>query len=263
MSEPTAFTVPDAPPPVMQAIGVYAGMALTRLRRGKVIYFTLALLALPILVAVIAVIARSWGASLFKQVLAVYVDFLLLFVPAIHAAPALGEEIDARTFTYVFARPAPRWAMPLGKYLATAAVLVVGCTLSVALTYVVCMLRDPSELGTAIGLLGRAAAATSLGALAFGALATAIGALFPRRPVIATLVYLLLIEGLFGHIPGFLKAIALSFHLRVVAGLHEGGGGWEPNPSVLVSTLVLVIATLLFLWLGSVIVAGSEYRTDK
>jgi ABC-type transport system involved in multi-copper enzyme maturation permease subunit len=263
MSEPAAVLGRSAAPPVLQAIGVYASMALTRLRRGKVIYFTLGLLALPVVVALIAIIARSWGAALFRQVLAVYADFLLLFVPAIHAAPALGEEIDARTLTYVFARPAPRWAMPLGKFVATAAVLVVACTVSVALTYLVCMLRDPSELGPAIGLLGRAAAAAALGAIAFGALATAIGALFPRRPVVATLVYLLLIDGLFGHIPGFLKAISLSFHLRVVAGLHQGGGGWEPNPSALVSTLVLVVASLVFLWLGSVIVASSEYRTDK
>ncbi|HEY3356331.1 MAG TPA: ABC transporter permease [Polyangia bacterium] len=262
MSEPA--TTISAAPPLTQVVGVYAGMALTRLRRGKVIYFTLSLLALPVVVAIIAVIARSWGASLFRQVLTVYTDFLLLFVPAIHAAPALGEEIDARTFTYVFARPAPRWAMPLGKYLATALVLVVGCTLSVALTYLVCMLRDPSELGAELGLLGRAATATCLGAIAFGALATAIGALFPRRPVVAALVYLLLIEGLFGHIPGFLKAIALSFHLRVVAGLNQAGGSsWEPNPGALVSLLVLVIASVVFLYLGSVIVSSSEYRTDK
>jgi ABC-type transport system involved in multi-copper enzyme maturation permease subunit len=250
-------------PGIWYSTSVYARIALFRLRRGKVIYFTLGLLVLPIVVALIALIARSWGAALFKQVLAVYADFLLMFVPAIHAAPALGEEIDARTFTYVFARPAPRWTMPLGKFLATAAVLVIGCTVSVALAYVVCMLRDPSEIAGAIGLLGRAVAAAALGALAFGALATAIGALFPRRPVVATLVYLLIVDGLFGHIPGFLKAISLSFHLRVVAGLHEGGGGWEPNPSALLSAAILVLATLLFLWLGSAIVAGSEYRTDK
>ena len=250
-------------PSVWYSTAVYARIALLRLRRGKVIYFTLGLLILPIVVALIALIARSWGAALFKQVLAVYADFLLMFVPAIHAAPALGEEIDARTFTYVFARPAPRWAMPLGKFLATAAVLLVGCTASVVLAYVVCMLRDPSDIGTEIGLLGRAVAAAALGAVAFGALATAIGALFPRRPVVATLVYLLIVEGLFGHIPGFLKAISLSFHLRVVAGLHQPSGGWDPNPSALLSAAILFGATLLFLWLGSAIVAGSEYRTDK
>ena len=250
-------------PGVWYSTSVYARIALLRLRRGKVIYFTLGLLVLPIVVALIALIARSWGAALFKQVMAVYVDFLLMFVPAIHAAPALGEEIDARTFTYVFARPAPRWTMPLGKFMATAAVLLVGCTLSVVLAYVVCMLRDPSDLGTEIGLLGRAVSAAALGAVAFGALATAIGALFPRRPVVATLVYLLIVEGLFGHIPGFLKAISLSFHLRVVAGLNPGGGGWEPNPGAPLSAAILLGVTLLFLWLGSAIVAGSEYRTDK
>jgi ABC-type transport system involved in multi-copper enzyme maturation permease subunit len=260
MNGPAATAVA---PSVTQAVGVYAGMALTRLRRGKMIYFTLALLALPVVVALIAVLARSWGPALFKQVLAVYVDFLLLFVPAIHAAPALGEEIDARTFTYAFARPAPRWALPIGKYLATAAVLLVLCTASVALTFLVSMLRDPGEIASEAGLLGRAVLAAALGALAFGALATAIGALFPRRPVVAALVYLLVVDGLFGHIPGFLKAIALSFHLRVVAGLNQGGSDWEPNPSALLSTLVLVGVSALMLWLGSVIAASSEYRTDK
>jgi hypothetical protein len=80
---------------------------------------------------------------------------------------------------------------------------------------------------------------------------------------VATLVYLLIVEGLFGHIPGFLKAISLSFHLRVVAGLHQGGGSWDPNPGPMLSAGILFGATLLFLWLGSAIVAGSEYRTDK
>ena len=146
--------------------------------------------------------------------------------------------------------------MPLGKFLATAVVLLIGCTASVALAYIVCMLRDPSEIAGAIGLLGRALCAAALGSLAFGAL-------FPRRPVVATLVYLLIVEGLFGHIPGFLKAISLSFHLRVVAGLHQSGGGWDPNPSALLSASILLGVTFLFLWLGSAIVAGSEYRTDK
>jgi ABC-type transport system involved in multi-copper enzyme maturation permease subunit len=250
-------------PSVWYSTAVYARIALLRLRRSKVIYFTLALLLLPIVVAVIALLTRSWGAALFKQIEAVYVDFLLMFVPAIHAAPALGEEIDSRTFTYVFARPAPRWTMPLGKYAATAAMLVIGCTLSVTLAYLVCMLREPSDIGTEIGLLGRAVAAAALGALAFGALATAIGSLFPRRPVVATLVYLIVVEGLFGHIPGFLKAVALSFHLRVVAGLHQVAGEWDPNPGPLLSAAILLGATLLFLWIGSAIVAGSEYRTDK
>jgi hypothetical protein len=125
------------------------------------------------------------------------------------------------------------------------------------------MLRDPAELVAEIALVGRAVGAVAIGALAFSALATCLGALFPRRPVLAVLVYLLVVEGLFGHLPAFVKAIAISFHLRVLAGLHQGGGAWEPNPTSLVSAIVLVSATALLLWLASIIASSSEYRMDK
>jgi len=246
-----------------EAIAVHMHQALLLLRRRRIIVFTLALLGLPVVIAAVALAARAFGAALFRQTLTLYTDFLLLLVPAIHLAPAVGEEIDARTFTYVFARPAARWTMPVGKLLATVAVLSAVAAMSVLLTYFVSMLRDLSEVASALPLLGRGLLLSLLGPIAFGALSMAVGTIFPRRPVVATLVYLLVVDGIFGHIPGFLKVVSLSFHLRVVAGIHQPDGAYDPNPDMWFSVLVLIGASALLTWLGSLVTGTTEYRTDK
>ena len=80
------------------------------------------------------------------------------------------------------------------------------------------------------------------GLCAFGALAAAIGTLFSRHPLVAVLVYLMLIEAGLGSAPIVLNLITVAWHLRNVAelplpddGVHGAdgarGGARRSSPS--------------------------------
>ena len=100
------------------ALATHTHWAWMRLRRGRLVWVALVLLALPVLATALLAASGKWGRDLFDNILEVHFRFLVLFLPALATSQAVGEEIDQKTFTFVFARPAPRWAMSIGKYLA-------------------------------------------------------------------------------------------------------------------------------------------------
>ena len=103
-----------------QATRIYAEMSWMRHRRGKMESLCLALLALPVVIAGGLAAAGQWGRGLFDSLLEIQFRFLIPFLPALLASSAVAEEIEERTFTFLFARPAPRSSLVLGKYLAIA-----------------------------------------------------------------------------------------------------------------------------------------------
>src|SRR5438445_10887007 len=86
---------------------IYARMTWLRLRRGRVMWAGALLLALPIVYVAALALAGHWGRGLFDDVSELYFRFLVPFVPALMASGAVAEEIENKTFTFVFARPAP------------------------------------------------------------------------------------------------------------------------------------------------------------
>ena len=87
-----------------------------------------------------------------------------------------------------------------------------------------------------------------LGVIAFGALAAAIGTAFVKHPLVAALVYLLLIEAALGSAPLIINVVALSWHLRNVADLGQPSNfGPMAHLPVAASIVVLLGAPALFL----------------
>src|SRR4051794_26113422 len=111
-----------------QAIGVYFRLHTKRLGRGRLRIVTLLLLALPIIGTGIAV---PFARDVFDEIAEVYMRLIVPFLPALLASPIVAEEIENKTFTFLFARPAPRWTMVIGKYFATMLPLIVGVAISV------------------------------------------------------------------------------------------------------------------------------------
>ncbi len=202
-----------------QATRIYAEMSWMRLRRGKMVWLCLALLALPVVIAGVLAAAGQWGRGLFDSLLEIQFRFLIPFLPALLASSAVAEEIEERTFTFLFARPAPRPSLVLGKYLAIAVPLAAATALSVALSFAISMARFPSDASALVPHLLRAEAAALLGVLAFTALAIVIGAIFTRHPFVAVIGYLLIVEAGIGSLPILLNLIAVSWHLRNLAEL--------------------------------------------
>lgn len=225
-----------------EAARIHAELAWTRLRRGRLLWVCAALLALPIAGAGVLTAAGQWGPGLFDSLLELDFRFVVPFVPALLASTLIADELERRTATYLFSRPAPRASMVLGKYAAVAVPLAVGMAISIALTFAIAMSRDPGDLAGSLGHLARVEVAAVLGIFAYAALAAAVGALFPRHPFVAVVGYLLVVEAGIGSLPIVIDLVAIAWHLRNLADL--------PLPNA-----VLVIVHVPA-WLSAVIAAG-------
>jgi ABC-type transport system involved in multi-copper enzyme maturation permease subunit len=201
------------------ASGIYAGLTWKRLKRGRLLWVCAALLALPVIGAGALVAAGHWGRGLFDEVLEMYFRFLVPFVPALLASPVIAEEIESKTYTFVFARPAPRAALVLGKFVAVVTPVALTTVASIALVWLLAMIRFPGDMAENLPHLAQAELAAVLGTVAFAALASALGSLFTRHPFAAVVGYLLLIEAGLGSAPIVLNLLAMSWHLRNLADL--------------------------------------------
>lgn len=247
-----------------EATRVYARMSWLRMRRGRVVWLAAALFALPLLYVAGLAIAGHWGRGLFDDVSELYFRFLVPFVPALTASAAVAEEIENKTFTFVFARPAPRGAMVIGKLWAATAPAIAVVVPSIAIAWVVAQIRFPADMADTWPHLLRVELAAVLGLCAYGALASAIGTLFSRHPLVAVLVYLMLIEAGLGSAPIVLNLITIGWHLRNIAELPL------PDTAFMAvavpwwgSALAALVVTPGLVFLTNVGVNGAEYRTDR
>lgn len=251
-------------PTVAAGARIYARMTWLRMRRGRVVWAAAALLLLPLLYVAGLAIAGQWGRGLFDNVCELYFRFLVPFVPALTTASAIAEEIENKTFTFVFARPAPRASLVLGKWAAATLPAIAMVVPSLALAWVVAQLRFAGDMAETWPHLLRVELAAVAGVGAYGALALALGAVFSRHPVIAVLGYLLLVEAALGSAPIVLNLVAIAWHLRNVAELPL------PDTAFMAlkvpwwgSALAALAVTPLLLFLSTVAVDGAEYRTDR
>ena len=178
----------------MQGARIYGRMAWLRMRRGRIVWLAAVMFALPLVYVAGLAIAGHWGRGLFDDVCELYFRFLVPFVPALTASAAVAEEIENKTFTFVFARPAPRGSLVLGKLAAATLPSMAVVVPSLAIAWVVAQLRFPADMAETWPHLLRVELAAVAGLCAYGALAAAIGTLFSRHPLVAVLVYLMLIE---------------------------------------------------------------------
>ena len=243
---------------------VYARMAWLRMRRGRLVWLAVAMFALPLLYVAGLAIAGHWGRGLFDNVCEFYFGFLIPFVPALTASAVVAEEIENKTFTFVFARPAPRGALVIGKLWAATVPALFVLVPSLAIAWLVAQLRFPADMADTWPHLLRVELAAVAGLCAYSALAAAIGTLFSRHPLVAVLVYLMLVEAGLGAAPIVLNLITIHWHLRNVAEL--------PLPATTFMVLTVpwwtsAIAALAvtpgLIFLTNVGVNGAEYRTDR
>jgi hypothetical protein len=191
----------------------------------------------------------------FHRVTEVALRFVATLATVIHLAPALSDEVDGKTWTYLWSRPFPRPALLYGKVLAIAPAVMVLATISLGVAYLITFETDPgTHLPALARSLGGAYAAT-LGAAAF---AVAIGSLFPRHPLVFGLAWFAADQILF-LVPNVAKLSSL-YHARFLAGLPASKA--EPE-SVAAAALWLVGLTIAMLAVGGWRVRRSEYaRAD-
>ncbi len=246
----------------LQAVRIFAGLALRRFRRGAQVWLTLGILGLPVIAAGVALATGNAGFTFFNQILELYLRFLVPFVMALYASTTVAEEVQAKTITYPFSRPVPRWTLPLGKYLGAVAINSVIVSVSLTLVFVLSLLSEGALL-EALPQLGQGLFALLLAVVLFGAIATAFGTMVTGHPFVATGVYFLVVEVGFSAVPGWLKITAMTVHLRTVAGIYQPKTLMflsDPNLSLGVALSVVLTMTLLWLLLAAVWIGRVEYK---
>jgi ABC-type transport system involved in multi-copper enzyme maturation permease subunit len=247
-----------------EASRIYARMAWLRMRRGRVVWLAAAMFALPLAYVIGLAIAGHWGRGLFDNVCEIYFLFLIPFVPALTASSAVAEEIENKTFTFVFARPAPRGALVIGKLWAATVPALLVVVPSLAIAWVVAQLRFPADMAETWPHLLRVELAAVGGLCAYSALAAAIGTLFSRHPLVAVLIYLMLVEAGLGSAPIVLNLITIRWHLRNVADLPLPATAFMAlSVPWWASAVALLAVTPGLVFLTNVGVNGAEYRTDR
>jgi len=232
---------------MIAAARVHARLAWLSLRRRKLLWIGAALLILPALASGVLVAEGNGGRDLFDNMMEPYFFFLIPFVPTLLLSTAVGDEVDGKTWTFVFARPAPRAAMLLGKWAAATAALAVITAAALALSFALAMTRLSAEVLPELLHFLRVEGAALVGVAAFGALAAAIGAAFVRHPLVAALVYLGAVEATLGSAPLVINVGTLSWQLRNLADLGQPSnfGPSAHVPALLSLALLLAVPPAL------------------
>jgi ABC-2 type transport system permease protein len=227
----------------MNAIGIIARLTWMRLRRGRAKWVSALLAVLPPLFAALMQLGPSNEDSDEKWQMAAYfaVQLPVLLATVLHLASAVGDELESKTYTYLWSRPMPRRALLLGKLVGTLPALVVTFLASMTITWAVVWQADA---GAHVTELLRALLAVVLAIGASASLALVAGSFFPRHPLALMLVYVIIGEQFIGMVPA-VQQVSIAYHAAQVSGAHP--------PSMLVgdpSDGVIGLVVLTLVWLG-------------
>jgi hypothetical protein len=204
---------------MMRDVWILAGVARKRLWRGRAIWVVglLAVLS-PLIAAWARAEGERWEVS-GQFTMRVFV----MIAAALLLASAVGEEIEAKTYGYLWSRPIARSTLILGKLVATVPVLLGLALLSMSLAF-----------------LG-------------------VGAIFPRHPFVFILGWFMLAETALSVIPN-VSNLSILHHALVVGGIATDSAG---IPDVPFSLGALFVQSALWLGVGLWRVSVTEYgRAD-
>jgi ABC-type transport system involved in multi-copper enzyme maturation permease subunit len=253
-------------PSAARALRLLAGLSLRRARRGRLLWLSAAVLALPVLAAGLALLSGQGGASFFEKLLEALLCYLAPFIMAVNASATVAEEVQGKTITYLFSRPVPRWTLPVGKYLGNLIVNALLLLSAVAFAYLLSMLGEGRDFFRELPRLGAGLLAMLLAAVLYASVASAFGAMATSYPFVATILFVLVVEVGFSFIPGWFKVVAMTTHLRVMAGLYHPSQSLflsDPRLSWPISLPVLLVMSGLWLVVTISWVSSTEYRTDR
>lgn len=221
-------------PASLATVGVVASITLRRLLRGRALWVSGLVAALPCLYALMMHGRRGdeVGDELFGFEILVLAILAPMFV-----AGTLGEEIEERTTTYLWSRPVPRWAVLAGK-LATVIpiVLVVGGASWLLAAQIAWSAVPPAQTFLAI----------AFGAVSLSSLAATFSTLAPRHGMALTICYLLFLDVPAGVLPAALQEVSITHQLRTVSGMWPSDGTFVEGLVGLLA--ILLVTTAIATW---------------
>jgi ABC-2 type transport system permease protein len=279
-----------------QARGVGGGLNLTGLAALYVLtlrqhmhgkrWMIMALLFL--LPAALALVVRMTA----SEMLPIQVEFLFVFlvlphailplVALIYASGIIQDEQEDQTITYLLIRPIPKWALYAAKLLATVTTTVVLTAAFTAVTYAVIYFGTEAGPETVMVRAAKAIAVHSLAMITYCCL-FGLMSLFTRRFLIAGILYIILIEGVFANLPFSVRWLTVIYYARLIAyrmmpfvftqnghTIDMASDAWqldaEKNPMLAghpttdTCLIVLLGASLAFMVIAAVICSRREFH---
>ncbi|MFT3698937.1 MAG: ABC transporter permease subunit [Kofleriaceae bacterium] len=211
-------------PSIGESLSALARVTFTRLFRGKLMWFALAIAFLPLFLSVA-------GQTRVEVVFGIEM-FVLAILPPLFAAPAIAEELEDKTATYLWSRPIARWAILAGKLLALVPFVMALVTAGWVVGVLVATKAPPPPM-TIVAVLA--------GAFGTSIVASGIAMLAPKRGMAFAIVYILIVDITLGSLPGSIEWLSVTHATRVLA-------GFEADTSPVAGVIGLL--TLSAVWLA-------------
>ncbi|MBM3294559.1 MAG: ABC transporter permease [Candidatus Aminicenantes bacterium] len=251
--------------------------ALRLVRRAKKMRVFAVLSLLPVLLAVIlrlnAVASPGRGLdglAVFGNIIVAFgLQFLVLILALFYGTSVVSEEIEGKTLTYLTIRPLPKKAVILGKYAASALVLLVLVLGSTLASFFILNLGR-LDYGPAWSFLGKSLAALALGVLGYTAFFTFIGT-FLKKSVLFGFFFSFGWENIVQYFPGSTQKLTLMHYLKsILPGVGETSPSvlqflmfrLDPSPAPL-AVAVLLGLTAVFLALACRVFSRKEYLFEE
>jgi ABC-type transport system involved in multi-copper enzyme maturation permease subunit len=182
------------------------GVTWTRLRRGKALWIGVLFAALPIITA--AIMASYHVAPTHDGGFFLVLQLLLALLVAMFVASSIGEEVEARTGTYLWSRPIARWAVLAGKLCALTPIVIALIVAAWVVAILIWTAAWPSAISCLALVIGGAAACL---------VAAGISTLVPRHAMALTIGYLL-VDNFIAAMPFSLRELAIAHQISALAG---------------------------------------------
>jgi len=202
---------------------VYRAAVLELVRRKRLIFLGLAL-ALPLF---LTVIWRLYGAGYADatQFFAnlgtmVYLKALVYLVSLFYGVPAIHDEIEGRTITYLFTRPLSRGAIYAGRLLAVQTVAGLLLAASLGVCFLLMVIGNARAINLDfIELYTNYFFVVLLAVFCYTAVFSLMGTLF-KKPLVWGILYIFAWESSVSMMPARMQMWTLEWHLRNLI-LHQ------------------------------------------
>ncbi|MBM3985977.1 MAG: hypothetical protein FJ296_09875 [Planctomycetes bacterium] len=260
-----------APPTGWAAVSVAARACSAGGLRGKRLLGLVTLVGLPIAVQLI-LLAFGGGrgtafASFADRVNNAYLGAIVPLVLIFLGTAAFGDEWEGGTAHYLLGVALPRPALVLGRFLAAARRACLLLLPALALLFVLCVAPHEGALSYYLADALKVLAVLLLAILAYTAVFLLAG-LWLRRSIMSAFIYVLVFEGLIGHLPSGFAALSISFHARNLLFRGTAAETFRPErmqdlgvqpPSAIASVVTLAIFLAVFLAAAVVVLKRKEF----